>query len=135
MRLQDLKIGVRLCSGLAVMFVMMVIMLALIASALRAVHDHINFVEQASLPSERLADTIAPQTPNALHLSSSAPPPHQPRRVRSVRAPMTGMMALHAPRAADALAAATGQRAASAARSPASIQVPDALSWLGKARP
>ena len=77
MRLQDLKIGVRLCSGLAVMFVMMVVMLALIASALRAVHDHINFVEQASLPSERLADTMAAQTLKVLQLLLYASTTHQ----------------------------------------------------------
>lgn len=49
----------------------------------------------------------------AVPLQTMPPPPHrEPRRVRSVRDPLTGTVALQAPTAADAIVAATGQRTA-----------------------
>lgn len=79
MRLQDMKIGLRLGVGFAVMLIMIAMMLAVITSALRTVHRHINLVQQTSLPSERLADTMAAQTLHVLQLLLYASTTQQPK--------------------------------------------------------
>lgn len=77
MRLQDLKIGVRLGSGFAVIFVLMVVMLVIITAALNTVHEHIALVEKTSLPAERLVDTMAAQTLKVMQLLLYASTTHQ----------------------------------------------------------